>query len=90
MAPALATSFTALYRNLLRESKKIMDFNFRNYALRRTRDGFIAQKNASPTTIDQRYQEAVEALNLVKRQSIVSQLYHSPNPFVMDTVSHGK
>ncbi|GFR92848.1 LYR motif-containing protein 4 [Elysia marginata] len=78
MAAPMRQTVLSLYKSLLKESAKITDYNFRLYALRRTKDAFKENKNVSdPTRIKALIQKAQENLEVVKRQAIVSQLYGS-------------
>ncbi|KAG0262555.1 LYR motif-containing protein 4 [Mortierella polycephala] len=65
-----------LYRSLLHHSSKFAAYNFRDYAVRRTRDAFHAAKSESdPAKIDALILRAQQQLEVVKRQSLISQLY---------------
>eukprot|EP00613_Pedinella_sp_CCMP2098_P030483 CAMPEP_0171728132 /NCGR_PEP_ID=MMETSP0991-20121206/26760_1 /TAXON_ID=483369 /ORGANISM="non described non described, Strain CCMP2098" /LENGTH=83 /DNA_ID=CAMNT_0012322109 /DNA_START=24 /DNA_END=275 /DNA_ORIENTATION=- len=78
-----------LYRNLLRETKLLTDYNFRNYAARRARLGFEQAKTVSHPEIA--YQEGLEALQILKRQAAISQMFPSSGGFVMDSfTAHAK
>lgn len=39
------TAALVLYRNLLREARKVNDYNFRMYAMRRVKQGFVKNRN---------------------------------------------
>ena len=41
---AAAIAPTTLYRSLLREARKVKDYNFRSYALRRVKTDFVANR----------------------------------------------
>jgi hypothetical protein len=67
-----------LYRNFLREARKVNDYNFRMYALRRVKQGFIKNRNLQGS------EEAVAAINdaeqqleMLKRQVVLGQMYPS-------------
>nr|CAH7712872.1 unnamed protein product [Callosobruchus chinensis]CAH7759360.1 unnamed protein product [Callosobruchus chinensis] len=65
-----------LYKSLMRESQKIPDYNFRNYALRKVRDSFKANSTITDTTlINNEIQEASKNLEIIKRQAAVGQMY---------------
>ncbi|KAK3725576.1 hypothetical protein RRG08_042994 [Elysia crispata] len=78
MAAPIRQTVLTLYKSLLRESGKITDYNFRLYALRRTKDAFKENKDVSdPTRIQALIQKGQENLEVLKRQALVSQLYGS-------------
>ncbi|KAG9070191.1 LYR motif-containing protein 4 [Linnemannia hyalina] len=65
-----------LYKDLLHHSSKFAAYNFRDYAVRRTRDAFHAAKNETdPAKIEALIHKAEQQLEVVKRQSLISQLY---------------
>ncbi|KAK3805365.1 MAG: hypothetical protein J3Q66DRAFT_360779 [Benniella sp.] len=77
-----------LYRSLLHHSSKFAAYNFRDYAVRRTRDAFHAAKNESdPEKIKALIQNAQSQLEVVKRQSLISQLYGGEK-LVLETPQH--
>ncbi|KAF9977164.1 hypothetical protein BGZ73_006835 [Actinomortierella ambigua] len=66
----------SLYRDLLHCSSRFASYNFRDYAIRRTKDAFRAAKNeADQARIEALIAKAEKELNVVKRQSVISQLY---------------
>ncbi|KAK9447584.1 uncharacterized protein V1518DRAFT_407107 [Limtongia smithiae] len=68
----------ALYRSMLRTSRLFSDYNFREYALRRTRDAFRAHRDAAdPRAVETFLNEAESQLALLKRQTTISQMYQS-------------
>ncbi|KAG7160191.1 LYR motif-containing protein 4-like [Homarus americanus] len=70
----------ALYKSLLRESQKFLAYNYREYALRRIRDGFKATRNVTEeATLQRELQHARESLEVIKRQVALGQLYRPPN-----------
>ncbi|KAF2353164.1 Complex 1 LYR protein [Trinorchestia longiramus] len=76
-----------LYKSLLKESKKLSSYNFREYALRRVRDAF--RENASVTNADAKAQlikSARENLEMLHRQAVISSLYNGP-PLVLEDKS---
>ncbi|KAK4319114.1 hypothetical protein Pmani_009947 [Petrolisthes manimaculis] len=69
----------SLYKSLLRESHKFSSYNYREYALRRVRDGFRAGRHlANEAEQEQQLQIAQESLEIIKRQVVIGQLYKSP------------
>lgn len=66
----------SLYREFVRNSSKFSNYNFRSYFLRRSRDAFKQGKlldNAEQ--VDVQFQKAREELEVLKRQSKISQMY---------------
>ncbi|KAI3952107.1 hypothetical protein MKX01_028367 [Papaver californicum] len=75
----------SLFRSLLRTSKKFSDYNIREYAKRRTIDGFHQNKNLSdPSSISSAFSEGKSQLEVAKRQSIVYSLYAPKSKSVME------
>ncbi|XP_074604273.1 LYR motif-containing protein bcn92 [Brevipalpus obovatus] len=74
-----------LYRQLLLESKKFPDYNFREYALRRIRDTFRENRQESdPDKIAKLLEKAESNLNLIKRQVVINQMYKA-NPKIIES-----
>ncbi|KAF2839073.1 hypothetical protein M501DRAFT_1003627 [Patellaria atrata CBS 101060] len=66
----------SLYRSLLRQSKQFAAYNFREYAKRRTRDAFREHKNETgERTIQDLIQKGLKELQVLKRQTVISQFY---------------
>ncbi|KAF9947179.1 LYR motif-containing protein 4 [Modicella reniformis] len=77
-----------LYRSLLHHSSKFAAYNFRDYAIRRTRDAFHTAKNETdPEKIQALIQKAQKELEVIKRQSLISQLYGGEK-LVVETPQH--
>ncbi len=73
-----------LYRALLRHSSRFADYNFREYALRRTREDFrAAAKETDPTTVKKLYYNGLNNLTIVKRQASISQMFAN-EPVVLE------
>mmetsp|Transcript_14843 Transcript_14843/g.33504 ORF Transcript_14843/g.33504 Transcript_14843/m.33504 type:complete len:82 (+) Transcript_14843:204-449(+) len=72
-----------LFRCLLREAKKVDNYNFRLYAIRRTRIGFESNKNLSGKDAELALQEGKEQLEILRRQVVLGNLYPS-EPSVME------
>ena len=68
-----------LYRSLLKHAKKLQDYNFRSYAIRRTRQGFREAKRVSPEEAERLYQSGLKQLEVVNRQAIISSLFPGMN-----------
>ncbi|KAI2619724.1 hypothetical protein GGR54DRAFT_640049 [Hypoxylon sp. NC1633] len=66
----------SLYRQLLRQSKQFQAYNFREYAKRRTKDAFRAHMIAQdPREIQGLVQKGLKELQMMKRQTVISQFY---------------
>ncbi|KAI1325677.1 hypothetical protein F5Y16DRAFT_256964 [Xylariaceae sp. FL0255] len=66
----------SLYRQLLRQGEQFSSYNFREYAIRRTKDAF--RENAAvedPRQIQDLIQKGLKELQVMKRQTVVSQFY---------------
>ena len=67
-----------IYRNLLKEGRKFQDYNFREYTLRRIRDSFKENKlETYKNKIQEFIRCAEDNLELIKRQTIIGNLYES-------------
>mmetsp|Transcript_4200 Transcript_4200/g.10014 ORF Transcript_4200/g.10014 Transcript_4200/m.10014 type:complete len:86 (-) Transcript_4200:148-405(-) len=82
---AAKESVLALYRNMMRESRRMMDYNFRNYSMRRVRQGFQEARTSPNPEIQ--YHQGVTSLQMLRRQSAISQMYASPQAYVMDSIT---
>ncbi|KAJ5233656.1 uncharacterized protein N7469_005422 [Penicillium citrinum] len=72
------TAFQArsLFRSLLRTSSQFSNYNFREYARRKTRDMFREHQNETQERrIQELMQEGLQSLRQLKRQTIISQFY---------------
>ncbi|KAJ5152986.1 LYR family protein [Penicillium canariense] len=66
----------SLFRSLLRQSNQFSNYNFRDYARRKTRDSFRAHKDESEERrIQELIQDGLQSLRLLKRQTVISQFY---------------
>ncbi|XP_021347081.1 LYR motif-containing protein 4B-like [Mizuhopecten yessoensis] len=69
-----------LYKNLLKECNKFNTYNYRTYAVRRTKDAFRDYKNETdPSVIQQLITKAESNLEMVKRQVLIGQMYGEGN-----------
>ncbi|CAH1392498.1 unnamed protein product [Nezara viridula] len=69
-----------LYRDMMREAKKFHAYNFRNYALRRIKDGFSMNKGLTDSKeVLAKYNSALKSFEMLKRQVIVTSLYKTDN-----------
>ncbi|XP_066143694.1 LYR motif-containing protein 4 [Euwallacea fornicatus] len=67
-----------LYKTLLRESQKFASYNFRCYAVRRVRDAFRQNQHVNdPEGVKSLVEEAHKNLEIVKRQTSISQMYRT-------------
>ncbi|CAN6630753.1 protein Isd11p [Trichomonascus vanleenenianus] len=72
----MSSEAISLYRNLLRYSARLAGYNFRQYALRRTRDAFLSNRSLTdPAEIQREVEKGRQQLEVVKRQSAISQMY---------------
>ncbi|KAI5380576.1 hypothetical protein J4E82_000533 [Alternaria postmessia] len=72
----MAYQVRSLYRSLLRQSSQFAAYNFREYAKRRTRDAFRDSKNVTEErTIQELVQKGLSELQMLKRQTVISQFY---------------
>ena len=66
----------SLYRQIIKNSKKFTNYNFREYFLRRSSLEFKRNMNLSdPSQISDLFSKAMDELAVLKRQAIISQLY---------------
>jgi len=76
----MATSRTAilsLYRSLLRAGGQFSQYNFREYARRRTRDAFREHKTETdPQRIQDLVSKGINDLQMMKRQTAISKMYN--------------
>ncbi|KAK9460879.1 complex 1 protein-domain-containing protein [Lipomyces oligophaga] len=65
-----------LYRSFLRTARGFSAYNFREYALRRTKDAFHMNKDLTdPEEVQMCLKKANEELAILKRQTAISQMY---------------
>ncbi|PSR80875.1 iron-sulfur cluster biosynthesis protein-like protein Isd11 [Coniella lustricola] len=66
----------SLYRQLLRQGEQFASYNFREYAKRRTQDAFRENKNVQDSRqIQELLQKGLKELQMLKRQTVVSQFF---------------
>ncbi|KAB8356417.1 hypothetical protein FH972_024000 [Carpinus fangiana] len=66
----------SLYRSLLRQSRQYAAYNFREYAKRRTRDAFRDSEHVTDERqIQELMQKGLKELQVLKRQTVVSQFF---------------
>ncbi|CAN0870889.1 LYR motif-containing protein 4 [Linum grandiflorum] len=80
-----------LYRSLLRTARQFSDYNIREYAKRRTVDGFRQNQGLTdPVSISAAYSDGKSQLEVAKRQALVYSLYAPKIKSVMETDLKGK
>ena len=81
-----SASSLSLYRSMVREAKRIVDYNFREYALRRVRVGFEQGRSlAGREELSAALKEAEEGMGIIRRTAVMGGLYpHSRS--VMENV----
>ncbi|KAL9189013.1 hypothetical protein ACHAXT_011503 [Thalassiosira profunda] len=67
----------SLFRSLLREAKKVDNYNFRHYAIRRVKVGFQHNRNLTGNEAEIAFQEGKEQLDILRRQVVLGNLYPS-------------
>ncbi|CAG99234.1 Isd11p [Kluyveromyces lactis] len=73
---ASKTQILHMYKEFIRNASKIQNYNFREYFLRRARESFRANKNVeNPEKISELLSEAEKDLGVLKRQSVISNMY---------------
>ncbi|CAM9989287.1 unnamed protein product, partial [Heterosigma akashiwo] len=61
------------------------DYNFREYALRRTRDGFRSNQSLQGEELSKVYSNGLNQFEIVRRQALIGQLYPSETS-VMESI----
>mmetsp|Transcript_12546 Transcript_12546/g.15764 ORF Transcript_12546/g.15764 Transcript_12546/m.15764 type:complete len:99 (+) Transcript_12546:177-473(+) len=72
-----ACAVRSLYRALLRESKHVVDYNFRSFAMRRVAVGFDKHRNSVGDDAVVAMKEGMEQLQVLRRQRLIGELYPS-------------
>lgn len=76
----------SLFRSLLRTARQFTDYNVREYAKRRTIDGFHQNQNlANPSSISSAFSEGKSQLEVAKRQAMVYSLYAPKVKSIMES-----
>mmetsp|Transcript_13783 Transcript_13783/g.20191 ORF Transcript_13783/g.20191 Transcript_13783/m.20191 type:complete len:81 (+) Transcript_13783:236-478(+) len=70
-------SSAKLFRSLMREAKRVNDYNFRSYAIRRVKAGFEMNKDLQGDAATAALQDGEHQLGVLKRQAVLGQLYPS-------------
>ncbi|RUO96760.1 hypothetical protein BC936DRAFT_141489 [Jimgerdemannia flammicorona] len=84
-APVSRTYVLHLYRTMLRNAGRFSSYNFRDYAARRTRDGFRAHAGeTNPERVAELVCKAEKDLKVLERQSFVNSMYAGEKLVVED------
>lgn len=90
MATPTASQFRSLYRDLLRTGSKFASYNFREYALRRTKDAFRQNAtNNDPEIRARLYAQGKKELAVATRQAAINSMYGGQK-LVIETRTQGK
>lgn len=74
----------ALYKELIKESRKFPNYNYREYSMRKIRDTFRSNKTVtSPEKISELMKKGMVNLDIIKRQVLINQMYKT-NPMVLE------
>lgn len=65
-----------LYHSLLRQASRLASYNFRQYAIRRVRDGFLSNRDLTDRReIQKELAFGAQQLEVIKRQVAISRMY---------------
>ncbi|XP_058070295.1 uncharacterized protein LOC131219260 [Magnolia sinica] len=88
MATPARAEILSLFRSLLRTARSFSNYNIREYARRRTADGFRQNRNLSgPSSISSVFSDGKSQIEVAKRQAIVYSLYAPKAKSVMEITS---
>ena len=73
----ISNQIRGLYRDILRASHSLKDKNFREYFVRIARDDFRVVRNSAEEK--DFIKQQIENLEVMKRQSIVQNMYYTEN-----------
>lgn len=83
--PATRAQVLSLYRDFQRYGRKLTQYNFREYAIRRSRDAFHEHASETdPEKIKALIQKAEKELQIVRRQAVISTLYTTGEKLVVE------
>ncbi|CAD8173970.1 unnamed protein product [Paramecium pentaurelia] len=74
-------SILKLYKQVLRAGNQFKDYNFREYVIRRAKQDFRELKN-NPDLNNKVIQKYTTELEVIKRQTIVQNLYYQTNNII--------
>ena len=86
MSAPSRTAVLGLYRTLIRSGAKFVNYNFREYTLRRVREGFAQNAHLSGTECAAVFAQGQRQAELIHRQVVVGNFY-SGELSVMDIQS---
>lgn len=76
MSAPTRTQVLGLYRQFIKNASHFNDYNFRNYFLRRAKTTFRENRDVKDQEkLDALYTDALKDLGVLKRQSLISQMY---------------
>ncbi|XP_064640675.1 LYR motif-containing protein 4-like [Lineus longissimus] len=76
----------SLYKSMIKESQKFTGYNYRMYAVRRVKDAFRDNKaERDVEKINLLIAKAEHNLGIIRRQTMVSQLYMEPKLVIEQT-----
>jgi len=78
------TQALALFRNLLRQSSKLQNYNYRDHALRRVKSSFQEGRALSAELAATQYAWGLEQLKLVERHKVLGHLFPDDLPNVLN------
>ncbi|QLG73841.1 hypothetical protein HG535_0F03520 [Zygotorulaspora mrakii] len=79
-----------LYKQLIKNANQFNDYNFREYFLRRARNTFKENKSVQDAAkLQSLFAEGQRDLGILKRQSIISQMYTFDKLVVEPLHKHG-
>ncbi|EFX03051.1 iron-sulfur cluster biosynthesis protein [Grosmannia clavigera kw1407] len=85
-----ALQILSLYRQLLRQADRFPEYNFREYARRRTQDAFREHRAESdPRRVQELVQQGLKDLRVMQRQSTIGNFYRSER-LVVETSGQAK
>ncbi|GAV54206.1 hypothetical protein ZYGR_0AK07080 [Zygosaccharomyces rouxii] len=76
MSSLTRTQVLGLYKQFIKNANNFNDYNFKNYFLRRARTLFRENRDIKDQQkLDSLYANALKDLGVLKRQSLISQMY---------------
>lgn len=89
MAIPTRLQILSLYRDILRHARLFKDYNYRQYVVRVAREDFHKHAHdQDPATIESLWTRAVKEAGVVRRQSLLSQIY-AKGTSILD-LEHGR
>mmetsp|Transcript_15037 Transcript_15037/g.38244 ORF Transcript_15037/g.38244 Transcript_15037/m.38244 type:complete len:92 (-) Transcript_15037:463-738(-) len=85
MSGAARKEVISLYRELLRHSNRFSNYNFKEYALRRTREDFRANRNVTDgARVAELLAKGKGDLEVVRRQAALSSMFKPDMEYVIN------